>query len=66
MSKNTVQDRLVQLSEMIAWFQGDEFSLEEAIEKYKEAEALAASVEEDLTKLKNEITVIRQETLHKA
>lgn len=66
MSKNTVQDRLVQLSEMIAWFQSDEFSLEEAIEKYKEAEALAVSVEEDLTKLKNEITVIRQETLHKA
>lgn len=60
MSKKGVQQELVALSEMIAWFQSDDFSLEQAAERYKEAEALAGKIEADLAGLKNEITVIKQ------
>lgn len=56
----TVQQELVDLSEMIAWFQSDDFSLEEAVETYKKAEALAKKIDDDLQGLKNEITVIKQ------
>ncbi len=67
MSKNSVQDKdltiqeqLIELSEKIAWFQSDEFALEDAVKTYTEAEALAKDIEDRLTGLKNEITVIKQ------
>lgn len=62
MTKNkvTIQEKMAKLTELTMWFDSDEFSLEQAIEKFKEAEALAAEIEKDLTSLKNEITVIKQ------
>ena len=51
----TVQDKLSDLSELVAWFQSPEFKLEEALDKYKQSEALAEEIETDLKKLKNDI-----------
>jgi exodeoxyribonuclease VII small subunit len=61
MSKNdkTIQEKMNQLSELVAWFESDEFELEAAIEKYKTAETLAGDIEKDLSELKNEITVLK-------
>jgi exodeoxyribonuclease VII small subunit len=61
MSKNdkTIQEKMNQLSELVAWFESDEFELEMAIEKYKTAETLAGDIEKDLSELKNEITVLK-------
>ena len=61
MSKNdkTIQQKMNQLSELVAWFESDEFELETAIEKYKTAEAIAGEIETDLSQLKNEITVLK-------
>lgn len=61
MSKNdkTIQEKMNQLSKLVAWFESDEFELETAIEKYKNAETLAGDIEKDLSELKNEITVLR-------
>ena len=56
----TVQEKLTQLSELVGWFQGAEFSLEEAVTKFKDAELLAEEIEKDLTGLKNDITVIKK------
>ena len=55
---NTVQDKLTRLSELVAWFQSPAFALEEATERFQQAEALAEEIEKDLTKLKNDITVV--------
>jgi len=55
-----VQEKLAQLSELVAWFQSPAFKLEEAVTKYKQAEALAEEIEKDLTKLKNDITVVKK------
>ena len=62
MSKNdkTIQEKMNQLSELVAWFESDEFELEAAIEKYKTAEVLADEIGEDLSELKNEITVLKE------
>lgn len=62
MSKNetSIQQRMSELSEIVAWFQGADFSLEEATERMKSAETLAASIEHDLLELKNDIQVIAQ------
>ena len=61
MSKNdkTIQEKMNQLSELVAWFESDEFELEMVIEKYKTAETLAGDIEKDLSELKNEITVLK-------
>ena len=49
-----------QLSELVAWFESDEFELEAAIEKYKAAETIADEIEHELSQLKNNITVLKQ------
>lgn len=56
----TVQEKLNELSELVAWFQGPNFSLEEAVEKFKQAEGLAEVIEGDLKKIKNDITVVKK------
>lgn len=56
----TIAQKLAKLGELTAWFESDDFVLEEATEKFKEAEKLANEIEADLNGLKNEITVIKQ------
>jgi len=56
----SVQDKLTELSELVGWFQGSSFQLETALDKFKQAEALADQIEKDLTKLKNDITIVKK------
>lgn len=56
----TVAEKTAKLDELVAWFDGDDFELEQAIEKFKEAEKLAEEIEHDLSELKNTITVVKQ------
>ena len=55
-----VQEKLAELSELVAWFQSPAFKLEEAVTKFKQAEKLAEDIEKDLTKLKNDISVVKK------
>jgi len=56
----TVQEKLTELSALVGWFQGSNFQLETALDKFKEAEALADNIEKELTKLKNDITIVKK------
>ncbi len=62
MSKNTnsIQAKLTTLNEYVAWFESDEFELEQALDKFAEAEKLAGEIEHDLSGLKNEINILKQ------
>ena len=62
MSKNdmTVQEKMAKLGELVAWFDSDEFQLEAALDKFKEAETLANEIEDDLKNLKNDIEVVKK------
>lgn len=60
-SQPTVQEKLAELSELVAWFQSGAFKLEEALDKFKAAEKLAEDIEKDLTKLKNDIKVVKKQ-----
>lgn len=57
---NTIREKTAKLDEMIAWFDSDEFELEQALVKFTEAEKLAKEIEKDLLELKNDITVIKE------
>jgi len=59
-NNQTIQQKTTALNELVAWFDSEEFELEQALEKFKQAEALAAEIERDLLSLKNDISVIRQ------
>lgn len=59
-SNLTIKQKTRQLDELVAWFDSDDFELEQALEKFKEAEKLASEIEQDLLSLKNEVTVLRQ------
>ena len=56
----SVQEKLSELTELVGWFQSAAFKLEDALDKYKQAETLAEEIEKDLTKIKNEITVVKK------
>ena len=56
----TVQGKLSDLSELVTWFQSPAFKLEDAVDKFKQAETLAEEIEKDLTKLKNDIMVVKK------
>lgn len=58
MSKNSthIEDDIKQLEAHIAWFEGDEFNLKEALSKYQEAEKMAEEITKKLSELKNTIT----------
>lgn len=58
--QKTVSEKMNELSELVAWFESDEFELEKAIETYQKAEKLADDIEHDLSNLKNEVTVLKQ------
>ncbi|MNL88347.1 exodeoxyribonuclease VII small subunit [compost metagenome] len=48
------------MTELVAWFDGDDFVLEQALDKFKEAEKLAQDIEKDLTTLRNDIEVVKK------
>ena len=49
----TLGEKIAKIERETAWFEGDDFVLEKAIEKYKEIIALVAEVEKELTELEN-------------
>jgi exodeoxyribonuclease VII small subunit len=57
---SSIQEKLTQLDELVAWFESDEFQLEEASKKLQEAKALTAEIEHSLEKIENEITIVKQ------
>lgn len=59
-NNKTIQQKIGELDELVAWFDSDEFTLETALDKFKTAEKLAEEIEQDLAALKNEITVVKQ------
>ena len=58
-SKPTVAEKIAQLDELVAWFDGEDFTIETALDKFSEAEKLARDIEQDLADLKNDIQLVK-------
>ena len=56
----SIQEKTTELTELVAWVDSDEFVLEQALDKFKEAEKLAQDIENDLTTLRNDIEVVKK------
>jgi exodeoxyribonuclease VII small subunit len=53
-----ISEKTKRLNELMAWFDGSDFSLEEAVDKYAEATKLAGEIEKSLETLKNKVVKI--------
>ncbi|MDO4526622.1 MAG: exodeoxyribonuclease VII small subunit [Candidatus Saccharibacteria bacterium] len=60
MAKN-LTEKMKELDKKVEWFNSDEFELDKAMDKYKEALELTKEIEEDLQSLKNEIKVLEED-----
>ncbi len=59
-NNQSLTDQIAQLDELAAWFEQDDFDIEEAIVKFEEASVVAEAVKTKLTDLENKITVLKQ------
>ena len=53
-----INEKIAKLDAMTEWFYSEDFKLEEASEKYKQAMVLEREIEKDLDELNNEIEII--------
>ena len=60
-NQKNISEKMSQLEEAVAWFNSDDFKLEEVENRYKDAIKLATEIEEDLDNLKNKITVLKED-----
>lgn len=58
---SNISAQLAQLNELVAWFEGDKFKLDEALEKFAEAEKVAKGIEKELSEFKNKINLIKKD-----
>lgn len=59
-TNKSIQEKTKELTKLVEWFDSDEFTIENALNKFKEAEKLATDIENDLLSLKNEIQIVKQ------
>ena len=60
-NKLSLNQKIEKLDGQVEWFYSDEFKLEDATGRYKEAVKLAKEIEKDLNELKNEIEVLNED-----
>ena len=60
--KPSLTEKIDQLDQAVEWFYGDDFQLDQALVKYQDAAQLAASIDQDLTELKNQVEVVEDFT----
>lgn len=60
--KPTITEKLTQLDQAVEWFYSDDFSLDQALDKYQAAINLAKEAEKDLAEMKNKVEVLEDFT----
>ncbi|PID30186.1 hypothetical protein CR983_03075 [Candidatus Saccharibacteria bacterium] len=56
----TISEKRQKLAELLAWFESDEFEIEQAMTRFAQAEKLADEIESELLKQQNTITVLKE------
>ena len=60
-NEKTIEQMMAELNERIAWFQGDDFNLDEAKQRFIEARQLAKDITAALDGMQYEITVLSED-----
>lgn len=59
--QTNINKKLADLNAAVDWFYGDDFSLDQATEKYQKAIKMAKDIKKDLEDLKNKIEVVSKD-----
>ena len=59
--EKTISQKMAELDKNTDWFYSEDFNLDEAVKKYKEAIEVAKELQKDLDELKNEVEVLSQD-----
>lgn len=57
----TIEQLMAEIDERVAWFQSDDFVLDEAKKRFLEVKQLAERIEKALTEMKNEIETLEKD-----
>lgn len=57
-TKVTIESKIAELNQAVEWFYSDDFTLDDAVEKYKSTVSLAKQIQTDLDELKNQVEVL--------
>ncbi|QJU09043.1 hypothetical protein FBF27_01240 [Candidatus Saccharibacteria bacterium oral taxon 488] len=60
-NEKTIEQMMAELNERIAWFQGEEFNLDEAKQRFIEARQLAKDITVVLDDMQHDITVLSED-----
>ena len=60
-NEKTIEQMMAELNERIAWFQGDDFNLDEAKQRFIEARQLARDITAALDDMQHDITVLSED-----
>ncbi len=60
-NEKTIEQMMAELNERIAWFQGDDFNLDEAKQRFVEARQLAQDITAVLDDMQHDITVLSED-----
>jgi exonuclease VII small subunit len=60
-NEKTIEQMMAELNERIAWFQGDDFNLDEAKQRFIEARQLAKDITAALDDMQHDITVLSED-----
>ena len=60
-NEKTIEQMMAELNERIAWFQGDDFNLDEAKQRFIEARQLAQDITAALDDMQHDITVLGED-----
>lgn len=59
-NEQTLQELTARFEELVAWFEQDDFDVEQALEKYEQAHAVAGEIKKRLDAVENKITVLQK------
>lgn len=60
-NEKTIEQMMAELNERIAWFQSEEFNLDEARQRFVEARQLARDITAALDDMQHDITVLSED-----
>lgn len=55
---HSITAKLERLDQAVEWFYGEDFALDQAIDKYKAAVELSQEIDHDLNELENQVEVL--------
>ncbi|MBP9738698.1 exodeoxyribonuclease VII small subunit [Candidatus Saccharibacteria bacterium] len=59
-NKQTVEEQIAELDALLAWFESDDVTVDEALTKYERAQVLSKELTAALQEAKNKVEVIKQ------